>query len=120
MTNEKLIADWNIAERAGLVRLRTEHEEENYFDVYGLPTGYQNIKGEWVTPEEAYEEMVRLLDLYGNYSVISECFDGNGWRFAASIGFCVGYKNPLSPEENCYVPDLMRSALALIPQQGEH
>lgn len=37
MTNEKLIADWGRAESAGLVRLRAEHEQENYFDVWGLP-----------------------------------------------------------------------------------
>lgn len=120
MTNEKLIAEWNQTERAGLVRLRAEDEEENYFDIYGLPTGYHNIKGEWVAPEEAYEEMVHTLELYGSYRVVSQYFDGEKWQCAGSIGMCTGYHNPLSPEENCYVPQLMRSALAHIPQQGEH
>lgn len=119
-TNEKLIADWNIAERAGLVRLRAEPEHENYFDVYGKPEGYEDVNGKQVLPEQERAQIQRSIELYGNYCVISEYFDEEEWQHADSIGFCVGYKNPLSPEENCYVPDLMRSALALIPQQGEH
>lgn len=115
MTNEKLIAEWNVAERAGLVRLRAEHEEENYFDVYGEPEGYEDV-----SPEQERKDIERSIELYGCYYIVSEYFDGDKWRRADSIGMCAGYKNPLSPEENCYVPDLMRSALDLIPQRGEH
>lgn len=120
MTNEKLIAEWNQAERAGLVRLRAEPEDENYFDLYGLPTGYHTSEGEWVTPEEAYEEMARTIELYGCCRVVSQYFDGEKWQCAGSIGMCIGYHKPLSPEENWYVPHLMRQALALIPQPGAH
>ena len=42
---------------------------------------------------------------------------GDKWEVVDSIGMCV-YANPLDPFENCYVPDLMASALKHIPQSG--
>lgn len=120
MTSEKLIADWKQAEEAGLVRLRAEHEYENYFDVCGDPEGYEDAEGNQVSAEEEREQLERSIELYGCYWVVSEYFDGRKWQQANSIGMCIGYHNPLSPEENDYVPDLMRAALDLIPQSGDH
>lgn len=107
------LAEFERAQAAGLVRLRTEDDPENYFDVYGKPEAYTNGNGRRVSAKQAYTELCALLDRTGNVRVIAEYFDGYCWQHVDSIGQCAGYNNPLSPFENCYVVDLMRSALDL-------
>lgn len=87
-------------EDQGLVRMRCEPEEENYFDVYGREENERDHK----RIEEAIEQL-------GCWWTASEYFDGHEWQVADSCGMHTGYKNPLSPFENCYVIDEMESAI---------
>jgi hypothetical protein len=98
-------------ESAGLVRLRAEPERENYFSVYGEPEGYDGANGRRVSAEQEREEICRTLDRDGLWYCMAEWFDGEEWQHADSVGMCMGYRDPLSPLENCYVPDLMASAV---------
>lgn len=100
-------------ERRELVRLRAEPEEENYFDVYGEPEGYEGANGRRVSAEQERKETCELLERDGCWHVVAEYFDGQRWQHADSIGMNTGYKNVLSPFENCYVPDLMASAVEM-------
>ena len=98
---------WQQAESDGLVRMRCEPEQENYFDVYGKPEPWKHGQ----TQEQATRETEEMLERYGVWWTCSEWWDGNEWQMADSCGMHAGYKNPLDPFENCYVIDEMQSAL---------
>lgn len=98
-------------ESAGLVRLRAEMEQECYFSVYGEPEGYTDGYGKRVSAKQEREDICQKLDRDGLWCVVSEWFDGDEWQVADSVGMCMGYRDPLSPLENCYAPDLMASAV---------
>lgn len=118
LRNAKIVQEFEIAERAGLVRLVAEAEEENYFNVYGEPEGYLNAQGNWVTPEQERENIAEIIERDGCWIVLSEYWGDGKWVYADSVGMCV-YSNPRSAFENCYVPDLMQAALEGIGQPGE-
>lgn len=42
---------------------------------------------------------------------MAEWFDGNEWHHADSCGMHTGYKDPLSPFENCYIIGEMQAAI---------
>ncbi len=107
------VAEFQEMEGRGLVRLRAEQETENYFDVYGEPEGYVNSFGRKISAEQERKEMVAAWERDGIWCCLSEYSTDGGetWELADSVGMCDGYKDPLSPFQNCYVPDLMRAAL---------
>lgn len=107
----KTLLEWESLEYDDRVRLRAEHEQENYFDVFGQPDGYVNAQGHRVSPEQERKEICESIERYGNYYIVSEYFDGEEWQHADSIGMCAGYRNVLDPRENWYVPDLMAAAI---------
>jgi hypothetical protein len=120
LRSARVLAEWRKAEKAGLVRLRAEEEQESYFDAYGKPED-----------EKECESIIKEIERNGCWRVISEVRTGGDcwrtgseywkhWEHADSVGMCVGYENPLDPFQNDYVIDMMRAALALIPQEGEH
>lgn len=83
------------------VRIRMEPERENYFDVFGRKC--------ISTAEDVRIE--KQIERLGCWWIVAEYCDADGeWQHADSIGMCI-YENPLSPFENCYVIDLMASAL---------
>lgn len=96
------------------VRLRAEYENENYFDVFGTPEAYADAHGRRYTAEQNTKRLEDELEQLGVYWVVSEYWGGAEWQHADSIGMCV-YNNPCDPIENCYVPQLMRAALAAAP-----
>jgi hypothetical protein len=107
-------------ESAGLVRMRAEDEQENWFDVFGEPEAFTDIHGRRVTAEQAREQIADSIARNGNYWIVAEYRDSDGqWEQADSIGMCSGYENPLSPLENWYVPDLMDSALDAVAEVAE-
>lgn len=92
------------------MRIVAEPEQENYFDVYGEPDD-----------EKDRAEMETLLERYGCWVVFAQIALPNGcWETVDSVGMNTGYADPTDPFENCYVPQMMRAALAHVPQQGEH
>lgn len=94
------------------VRLEAQPEEESYFAGWGQPEGYVNGYGRRVSAKEELAELEHLLETNGNYCVFSEYLDARGdWQLADSIGHCMGYDDPTSPVENCYVVDLMEAAM---------
>lgn len=115
----KILVAWDKAEANGLVRLRAEDELENYFDLYGEPEGYTNLHGKRVSAKEERDEIERQIDLYGCLCCISEYFVDGQWRTADSVGMCVGYRDALDWQQNCYVPDLMASALEALNAHKE-
>lgn len=94
------IETFRALESDGQVRLRALPEFESYFDVYGEPD----------SPEER-QEIIDQIERTGCWFVISEYFADGEWHHADSVGMCVGYDDPLDPAENCYIEDLMRSAI---------
>jgi len=98
---KNLIKRWEAEEERGVVRFVVEPEEESYFDVYGEP----DTQGERA-------EIVRLIELNGIYRVSSQrrCDKCGSWEVVDSIGMIIA-NNPLDPDENPYIPDLMASAL---------
>lgn len=112
LRSAKTLEQWRDYESAGLVRLRVEPEQENYFDVYGKPD-----------TERERLQLEAALERDGCWFIVSEVNHGNEaigdqWEIADSIGMCV-YSNPLCPFENCYVVDLMAKAIESVPQPGE-
>ena len=103
------------------VKIEAEPEMENYFDVYGEPEGYTNIHGKRVSAEQERKDMLEQFERDGVWCVASYYKDETGeWQHADSVGMCAGYKNPLCPLQNCYVPDLMLSAVKAYKAQGEY
>lgn len=107
----KTLTQWQEMEAEGLVRIGADHERENYFDVYGEPEAYVDGFGRRVSAAQARKELEEILERDGCYTVFTEYLKDGEWVMADSIGMNTGYKNPTSPFENCYVPDLMRSAI---------
>ena len=109
LMSAKTLVAFRQAEADGLVRMRCEPEEENYFDVYGRDG----------TPAEL-KRMEEIIERLGCWWTVAEWFDGSEWNQADSCGMHAGYKNPLDPFENCYVIDEMRSALDAAPGTPKH
>lgn len=107
----KTILAFRELESRGLVRMRAEPEQENYFDVFGEPESYTNAQGHEVSADKAREDLIATLDRDGCWWTVSEWFDGDEWQHADSCGMHAGYKNPLDPFENCYVIQEMRAAV---------
>lgn len=105
LRNARTLERWNELEEQGRVRLRAEPEEEGYFDTYGEP---YNAKER--------QAIIDQIEMNGCFRVISEYKESceacghDEWCHADSIGMCI-YNDPLSPFENCYVIDLMASAI---------
>ena len=105
----RTILAFREAEKAGLVRLRCEPEEENYFDVYGREDD-----------EREQKRMEEIIERDGCWWTCAEWFDGEEWQMADSCGMHTGYADPLDPFQNCYIPGEMQSALdALAAFQDE-
>ena len=120
LRDAKTLAAWREAECAGLVKIEAEPEQESYFDVFGEPEGYTNVQGHEVTAEQERKEICEQLDRNGCWCVVTYYWEDHEWHRADSIGMCTGCNDPCSPFENCYVTGLMRSALEMIPHDGEH
>lgn len=90
-------------ENDGNVRLVCQEEEENYYDVYGVPDD----------PKEK-EQQDRFLELWGCYYVGAEVLDHTTGRWipADGVGMCV-YNHPTDPEDNWYVADIMAAAVEM-------
>ena len=96
----KTLVRFRQLEADGLVRMRMEEEQENYFDVYGREDNPKHQK-----------QMEDIIERLGCWRTVAEWFDGEEWQEADSCGMHTGYQNPLSPFENCYIIQEMRSAL---------
>ncbi len=109
----KTLVEFERLESLGLVRMRCEPEEERYFDVFGKPDAYTNGQGKRVSAEDALKEMVEMLDRDGCWWTVAEwrASENEDWDQADSCGMHAGYKDPLSPFENCYVIQEMQSAI---------
>ena len=94
------IETFRAFESDGLVRLRALPETESYFDVYGEPDDAQER-----------QEIIDQIDRTGCWFILSEYFADGAWHHADAVGMCVGYDDPLDPEENAYVIDLMNGAI---------
>jgi len=105
LRDARILAEWRELESEGKVRLIAEPEQESYFDVYGEPDS-----------EKERKAIVEALEDKGCYWVASEYLttcdndEHEVWEQADSIGMCV-YDDPTDPFENCYVIDLMSSAI---------
>lgn len=106
MDSAKTLLEFRQLESAGLVRMRCEPETENYFHVYGEP---EPRRGQ--TQKQATKELEALLERDGVWWTVSEWFDGDEWQHADSCGMHTGYKDPLSPFENCYIIQEMQAAI---------
>jgi hypothetical protein len=100
------IETFRALESDGLVRLRAFPETDSWFDVYGEPDDANQR-----------QEIIDTINLYGCWSVVSEFYAEGQWHHADSIGMCV-YARPLDPAENCYVEDLMKSAIDALEMQS--
>lgn len=95
-----ILSRWDELEKAGLVRLASDEEQESYFDVYGTPDD-----------EKERKSIEHYLDLWGCFCVYTEYKGVDGeWRPADSIGMCV-YEDATDPFDNEYVVDLMDAAI---------
>ena len=104
MKHQSIISEFRSLESQGLVRLRAQSEQENYFDVYG----------EFYTDARERQEILETIERTGCWCVISEFFADGRWHWCDSVGFCTGYENPMNPKENEYVLDLMRLAIRAV------
>lgn len=100
----------------GKVRMYATPQEEDYIvATYGKsgPDGYIGKNGKRVSKKAAREELEEIISRLGVWWVTSQIWNEKtqSWEVVEGIGFCCGYDNPLSPFENCYVPDLMRTAI---------
>lgn len=99
----RTLARFSELEDAGLVRMRSEPEADNYFDVYGTPDS-----------EKERKAIEATLERMGCWYVCAEALnpESGEWELADGVGMCV-YDDPESPFENCYVPEMMSAAVEL-------
>jgi hypothetical protein len=99
LRSARTLEEWNPAGES--VRLRTEEEQESYFDVYGEPD----------TKKER-DEIVALIERDGCVCILGEYLDPitGKWTLATSLGMVIE-PSPLDPFLSCYVPDIMRETL---------
>ncbi len=112
LRNAKTLARFEELEAEGRVKIVADPECENYWSIYGEPEGYVNGYGRRVSPEEERKEIEEWIERFGCWFVVAlylDPFTGE-WEHADSIGMCI-YDDPTDPYENCYVPDLQRSAI---------
>jgi hypothetical protein len=116
----KTLLQWAELESQDLVRLSADPEEESYFAYWGEPEGYTDVNGRRVSAEQERKEMERELELNGCWFIRSEyrATSDAQWEQADHVGMNTGYCNPLSPFENAYVIDLMRSAIDAVEAQA--
>jgi hypothetical protein len=100
------IETFRALESDGLVRIRAFPETDSWFAVYGEPDSAQER-----------QEIIDQIDRDGCWLVESEFYADGAWHHADCIGMCV-YARPLDPTENCYVEDLMRSAVRALEMQS--
>lgn len=53
LSSARTLAEFERAQADGIVRIRAEHEQENYFDVYGKPEAYTDGHGRRVSAQDA-------------------------------------------------------------------
>lgn len=98
MEKQEIIKRFKELEALDEVKLKTEYEIDNYFDVY-KESG------------KTRENTQHLIEEYGCVCCISQYKDiHGGWTQADSVGWIV-LPHPLDPEENCYIIDLMKAAI---------
>lgn len=116
----RTVAEFSDLERKGFVTVDVEYEDENYWDVYGEPEGYVNIYGRHVSADEERAEIEHLIDVWGLTYVMARyrTDPDEEWQDADSVGMCL-YERPGDPLQNCYVPDLMRSAISALQAEME-
>jgi hypothetical protein len=110
LASAKTLAEWRQFEAQGRARIVAEPDADPY-DAGDMRQGYTTIYGRIVSAEEASKEVDTMIESKGVWCVRAEWHDGNSWQWADSICGCAGYEDPCNPFENCYVVDLMSSAL---------
>lgn len=111
LSSARTLARFRELESRGLVRLYAEPEMENYFDVYGREDS-----------PKLQKQMEETLERLGCDYVVAEwrSEDQGEWEHADGVGMCV-YEHSTDPFENCYVIQLMQSAIdALENSEREH
>tara|TARA_R110000868_G_scaffold99544_4_gene273954 strand:+ start:1568 stop:1906 length:339 start_codon:yes stop_codon:yes gene_type:complete len=103
---QSTIETFRALESDGLVRLRAFPETDSWFDVYGEPDSAQER-----------QEIIDQIEQNGCWFVVSEFYADGQWHHTDSVSMCV-YSRPLDPAENCYVEDLMRSAVHALEMQS--
>ena len=110
LSSARTVLAFRELEAQGVARIRCEHEQENYFSVYGEPD-----------TEKERQSIIDAIDRMGCVVVIVEVWRGcaecgrGEWEHVDSIGMCI-YDNPLSPYENCYVIGMMESAIKALTE----
>lgn len=116
LRSARICQQFAALESAGLVRFRVEDEQENYFDVYGEPEGYENQYGRKISAEQERADIVTSIERNGCLWLCAE-FRGSEddeWQWADSIGMLVGYRDVTNPLENGYAVDLAQSAVKAV------
>lgn len=90
----------------GRAQICREPEIESYFDIYGEPEGYENAKGERVTPEQEREDIIDLIDRDGLWIYFAqvECKCCGQWKTVDSLGGIIG-----SLDDSGYHDDFLRA-----------
>lgn len=109
----KTVSRFQELKALGLVEMRAEPEDENYFDIYDEPEAYTNTYGKRVTAKEARKEIEDILERDGCWwtGAYWRLSTKDEWELADSCGMHIGYSNVLDWQQNWYVPDEMRSAI---------
>ena len=102
------------------VRIVCEPDQENYFSVYGEPSGYVGVNGRRVSSAQERTELEDAIDRLGCWVVVAEirCRCCGTWKSVDSVGMNTGYADPCDWLQNAYVPDLMNAALLAVEEQS--
>jgi len=120
LESAKILDRWEQMEADGLVKIEAVYDDDPDPSFYDTWEHLSERSKEQL--KQRYCEDCYIVQTY--YRADAE-FD---WQWADSIGGCSGYNDPTSPFENCYVIDLMESAInqlekdtlpGLIDQQAE-
>lgn len=106
----KTLAQFNRLEFEGCVRMQLEFDYDSDASFYDT----------WPHLSERSRRELKQAYCDDCYVVSSQIFnrDSHEWETVDSIGGCAGYKNPCSPFENCYVIDMMQSAIDRLDVSG--
>lgn len=100
LRDAKIMHEFKRLENQGLVSISKSYEHESYFDVYGFP----DTTAEILRINELVDDwgLWYVQSNFCNETGVMECADGIGMILCSE---------PLSPFDNCYIPDLAKSAI---------
>jgi hypothetical protein len=98
------------------IRIMRSPEQDSYYNLFGSPEPYLREDGTGVNADEAYTEIVNMIedDGFWIYYAQYRCSCCGSWVIADSLGGCIGDLDSVYEEDMVYITNQARE------KKGEH